>query len=89
MLLDKPPPHISALSWVVLDKNTKEILFGKMEKERREVASLTKLMTIYTVLNLIDGMRLEINQTVIVDESVNDVIGTSAMLQPGDILTVH
>jgi hypothetical protein len=54
ILLDRPPPHVSALSWVVLDQSTKEVLFGKLEKDRREIASLTKIMTIYTVLQLCD-----------------------------------
>jgi D-alanyl-D-alanine carboxypeptidase len=54
--MDKPAPPISALSWVVLDRKTKEILFGKLEKDRREVASLTKIMTLYTVFSIIDAL---------------------------------
>lgn len=50
ILLDRPAPHMSALSWVVLCQRSREVLFGKLEKERREVASLTKIMTLYTVL---------------------------------------
>ena len=50
ILLDRPAPHVSAASWVVLDVQSKDVLFGKLEKERREVASLTKILTFYTVL---------------------------------------
>ena len=50
ILIDRPPPHCSAQSWVVYDRDTHYALFGRMEKERREVASLTKIMTFYTVL---------------------------------------
>lgn len=56
MLMDKPAPLISAASWVVLDRNTKEIMFGRLEKDRREVASLTKIMTLHTVLKLVDNL---------------------------------
>ena len=80
ILLDHPAPLMSALSWVVLDKNTKEVLFGKLDKDRREVASLTKIMTIYTVLNLVDRLGIGLEFGIVIEESVNDVIGTSALL---------
>ena len=59
--MDKPAPPISALSWVVLDRKTKEFLFGKLEKDRREVASLTKIMTLYTVFSIIDALQIDLN----------------------------
>jgi len=80
ILLDRPAPLMSALSWVVLDKATKEVLFGKLDKDRREVASLTKIMTIYTVLNLVDRLGIGLDFGIVIEESVNDVIGTSALL---------
>jgi len=33
-------------------------LFGKNEKERREVASLTKIMTCYAILTIIDKLNI-------------------------------
>ena len=61
-----------------------------MEKERREVASLTKIMTIYTVLNLCDQFELPISTTQIqISEDDAEVTGTSAQLNPGDKLTVE
>ena len=42
-----------------------------MEKERREVASLTKIITIYTVLKLIDTLDIDIHSPVFIDESVS------------------
>jgi D-alanyl-D-alanine carboxypeptidase len=73
----------------VLDSETREVLFGRLEKERREVASLTKILTLYTVLNLTESLGLSFQEPVTVDESVLEVIGTSANLTPGDILTVE
>jgi D-alanyl-D-alanine carboxypeptidase len=52
--MDKPAPPVSALAWAVLDRKTGKVLFGRLEKDRREIASLTKLMTVYTVLSLAD-----------------------------------
>jgi len=54
--MDKPAPPVSALSWVVLNRKTKEVLFGRLEKDRREVASLTKIMTLFTVHSLSDAL---------------------------------
>jgi len=34
-------------------------LFGKMERERRECASLTKIMTCYVVIKLMDRFNLK------------------------------
>lgn len=87
--MDKPAPLISAQSWVVLDQKTCEICFGKLEKERREVASLTKIMTAYTVLDLIDRLGVSLESRVQIHNSVLEVSGTTANLIPGDSLSVH
>jgi D-alanyl-D-alanine carboxypeptidase len=53
---------------VIYDRSSKTALFGRMEKERREIASLTKIMNFYTVLNLIDRKGISINTKIIIDE---------------------
>ena len=73
ILLDKPAPMISAASWVVLNRKSKKVWFGKLEKDRREVASLTKIMTLYTVLQLIDRLKLDVNILIKIDGSVVDI----------------
>lgn len=59
LLLDIPVPFVSAQSWVVYDSQTEQVLFGRMERERREIASLTKIMTSYVVLTLIKRYSLD------------------------------
>jgi D-alanyl-D-alanine carboxypeptidase (penicillin-binding protein 5/6) len=46
-------------------------------------------MTIYTVLNLADTIGLDLTTAVEIDDSVTEVIGTSACLLPGDTLTIN
>lgn len=87
--MDKPAPPVTALSWVILDRKTKEVLFGRMEKDRREVASLTKIMTIYTVLNLADALEIDLSSIVKIEQEAAEVTGTSACLQAGDTLTLQ
>lgn len=52
LLLDISVPFVSAQSWVVYDCTLEQVLFGRMERERREIASLTKIMTCYLALRL-------------------------------------
>jgi len=61
-----------------------------MEKERREVASLTKIMTFYTVLQLIDKYELDFkSEFITVCDEVASVTGTTANLLTGDRLTIE
>ena len=88
-LLDKPPPFTTAESWVVIEQNNSKLLFGRFEKERKEIASLTKVMTAYTVLNLVEKLGININtELVTITEEATHVIGTSAELVAGDMLTI-
>ena len=60
-----------------------------MEKERREVASLTKIMTIYTVFALASKLKVDLSERITIHASCESVIGTSADLAAGDTLTIH
>lgn len=86
--MDKPAPHCSASSWAVFDQKTNSLLFGKMEKERREVASLTKIMTAFVVLKLLDRFQIEDTTLIKVGSDASSVIGTSAELVEGDTLSI-
>jgi D-alanyl-D-alanine carboxypeptidase len=68
---------------------TNSFLFGKMERERREVASLTKIMTLYVSLNLLQKFQInEHEMTVTITENAAEVSGTSAELKIGDTFTI-
>jgi serine-type D-Ala-D-Ala carboxypeptidase (penicillin-binding protein 5/6) len=73
----------------VYDSKTDSILFGKLERERREIASLTKIMTCYVVLNLIERFKMdERNEMIEISEQAADTSGTTAELKPGDVLSL-
>lgn len=89
LLLDIPQPFISAQSWAVYDTRTEQILFGRMERERREIASLTKIMTCYVVLLLLKRFDLDEKKHYIeVSDFAASTSGTSAELKTGDIMSV-
>ena len=48
--LDKPAPQISPSAYILTNLDTNEVLFAKKEKDVRQVASLTKIMTFWVVL---------------------------------------
>lgn len=73
---------------MIYDRINDKALFGRLEKERREVASLTKMLTLYTALSLIDKMKLSTETQILIDDDVAQVTGTSANLLAGDKLTV-
>ena len=57
---------------------------------KREVASLTKIMTVYTVIDLARLYKIKLNQTKITVCGVgSNIRGTTAKLKKGDILTAE
>ena len=59
-----------------------------MERERRECASLTKIMTAYVVIKLLERYKIKETALAKVSEYASNVIGTSADLVEGDTLTI-
>lgn len=57
------------------------MLFGRSERDRREIASLTKIMTWYTCVRLADILQIDLKTEIIkIDVSVTEVTGTTAHL---------
>jgi serine-type D-Ala-D-Ala carboxypeptidase (penicillin-binding protein 5/6) len=89
LLLGHPAPYTTAQSWVVLEQDSSKLLFGRCEKERWEIASLTKMMTAYTTLKLITQLKIDYETELITIPEESQVEGTSADLVPGDQITLN
>jgi D-alanyl-D-alanine carboxypeptidase (penicillin-binding protein 5/6) len=63
-------------------------MFGKNEKERREVASITKVMTCYVIIQLMERFKKKDETLIEVTNDATSVHGTSAELLEGDTLTI-
>ena len=88
--INKNMPNISAKCWAIYDVNMMAFMYGKREYLKREVASLTKIMTCYTVIQLSKEFQIGITTDKITVSAVaSDIRGTSANLETGDILTVE
>ncbi|NIF20470.1 serine-type D-Ala-D-Ala carboxypeptidase DacD [Pantoea sp. Acro-835] len=89
------PPGIDAASWVLMDSATGQVLTAGSPDERRNPASLTKLMTGYVVDRAVDQHKISLNDVVTVGKDAwaagNPVFkGSSLMfIKPGDKITVR
>jgi D-alanyl-D-alanine carboxypeptidase (penicillin-binding protein 5/6) len=63
-----PPPDVDGQSWVLMDYATGQILASKNPDERREPASLTKVMTEYVVSAEIAAGRIHLDDPVTISE---------------------
>lgn len=80
---------ISAHSWIIFDCDEKQVLLNKKEHLKREVASLTKMMTFYTVLKLLARYKISPKTTITISNKASAVTGTSANLVEGDVLSIE
>jgi D-alanyl-D-alanine carboxypeptidase len=45
-------PSVSAKSWAIYEIKQKKLIYGKRMFKKREIASLTKIMNLITILEL-------------------------------------
>ena len=68
-------------SYVVIDTKNQKVLHGKSTTEVREMASLTKMMTAITSIELAQELKLDIYKTYFkVSNRAASTIGTTANL---------
>ncbi|MGM8214013.1 D-alanyl-D-alanine carboxypeptidase family protein [Bacillaceae bacterium W0354] len=71
-------PHVSASSAIVMDMNTKEVLFEKNAHEKRNIASITKIMTAIVALE-----HGNLEDQVIISYDASRKIGSSIYTREG------
>ena len=82
-------PSVSAKSWAITSLNNGEIFFGKNIDDTREIASLTKIMTCYSVLKLTHRWNLDLRDIILnVTNQAASINGTKAGLACGDNLNI-
>ena len=79
-----PSPDVSALSAVLIDAQSGEVLYGKNETKRMQMASLTKIMTAIVVIEECDLL----SEIAVPREAVGTE-GSSAYLSEGEVFTVE
>lgn len=77
-------PNVNSRSCVVLDRNSKMILYGKNEKNQVKMASTTKIMTAIIVIE-----NHSLDQTVEVSKKAAGTGGSRLGLKTGDKITIR
>ncbi len=76
-------PTTNSRSCVVIDRNTNTILYGKNEKEKRKMASTTKIMTAIVIIE-----NYNLNETVEISKKAAGTGGSRLGLKTGDKITI-
>ena len=61
-ILNTKAPHVMSTCWGIYDVNKRETVFGRCLDAKHEVASVTKLMTAYTVTEIARKYRLKLDE---------------------------
>lgn len=77
-------PETNSRACVVIDRNSNTILYGKNEKQKRKMASTTKIMTAIVVIE-----NCNLDETVIVSKKAAGTGGSRLGLKTGDKVTVR
>ena len=78
------PPDINSRACVVIDRNTNTILYGKNEKQKRKMASTTKIMTATIIIE-----NCNLDETIEVSKKAAGTGGSRLGLKTGDKITVR
>lgn len=81
-------PKVSAKSWIIIDGFSGQVLDSFNEKDQREIASLTKIMTCVVVIQEVLKHKLSFGDYTEVSKKASEIDGTSAGLESGDLLSV-
>ena len=78
-----PAPSVDARAYVLIDYNSGKILAGDKADERMEPASLTKIMTVYVVLNELKAGKIKLSDNVLISEKAWRMEGSRTFVEVG------
>lgn len=77
-------PILNSKSAIIYDRETKKVIWGKNEKQKRPMASTTKIMTSIVVLE-----NANLKDTVIISKKAANTGGSCLKVKTGDKVTVN
>jgi D-alanyl-D-alanine carboxypeptidase (penicillin-binding protein 5/6) len=83
------PPNVSAKAWAIADGKTGKVLWGFKETEPRAIASTTKIMTAFLVVQLAEKDPQVLDEEIVFSERAAAVPGSSSHLRAGERLPVR
>ena len=83
------PPVVNAAAWLVVEATSGQVLADVNSRQRREPASLTKLMTAYLVFDALHQKRITLSQRLRVPERAWKAEGSRMFIEPGAPVTAE
>ena len=83
------PPQVTCKSWLILDLQSNEVVGAAQENERRDIASLTKLMTALVALKMADEDASLLGDTVEFSTRADETIGSTTGIRAGEQVPLH
>src|SRR5262249_43117575 len=83
-----PLPVLTAKSYLLADLSSQQLLVAQNIDERREPASLTKLMTAYVVFQALKQKQLTLAQMANVSEKAGRAEGSRMFIEPKKAVTI-
>jgi D-alanyl-D-alanine carboxypeptidase (penicillin-binding protein 5/6) len=84
----QPVPTVAAAAWLLQDVSSGQVLLAHHPDERREPASLTKLMTAYLVFGALRDKALTPSQPVTISERAWRAEGSRMFVEPRHVVSV-
>ncbi len=85
--LDGPPP-VSAKAWAIADGNTGQLLWGFNEDQPRKIASTTKIMCAWVVVQMAAADPKVLDEVVTFSKLADQTGGSTSGVREGESLTV-
>ena len=82
-------PTVTCESWSIYDPITKKFIGGKNDDQRREIASISKIMTCIVCLEISEEQEIDLDTIISVQEEASRLKGTTAELEEFDELSVY
>jgi D-alanyl-D-alanine carboxypeptidase len=90
LVLSEVPPKVSAKSWIVYDMQQGKTLWSHRSHKRREMASLTKMMNLITIIELTSSLSLDARDVKFKASRTScEITGTTAELRQGAEYTLN
>ena len=83
------PPATTCKAWAIGDGNSGKLLWGHQEDENRDIASTTKMMTAYLVLNYAQEHPEVLDEIIEFSERADKTVGSTAGVRTGEIISVR
>jgi D-alanyl-D-alanine carboxypeptidase (penicillin-binding protein 5/6) len=77
------PPALNAKAWILIDFQSGTILAQNNADARMEPASITKIMTIYTLAELLKSGRVKLTDTVSISTKARSMTGSRMFVEQG------